>query len=275
MKKYFIRNPSLTVLTNDGECYLSIKGASRPVKIACRPLLLRVLQEASKPIPEDLINELGHSTIQTLLDNKILLSGDLKTLHKFTAGFTTKEKKIDHLLLCISGAIGSYNAVQEALGLLRHFAGEIDVILTSSAEKFVSKETFTYFGIKTWTDAFAIKEGSGIPHIQLGQKTDLILVWPTSANTAFKLAHGSCNDLLSLAIAASKAPVVLVPGMNEVMWNSPAVQRNMEQLRQDGYYIIEPTTGLEANDLSSNTMYGCPGAQGTDLINLLNFIIKK
>lgn len=275
MKKYFIRNPSLTVMTKNGECYLHIKGASRPFKMACQPSLLKLLQDASDPISEDLIKGLEKSTIQSLLDNKIILSGDVKTLRNFAPDFKAKEKRIKHLLLCVSGAIGSFTAVQEALGLLRHFAEEIDVILTPSAEKFVSKDAFSYFGIKTWTDAFDMKGGNGIPHIQLAQKTDLILVWPTSANTAFKLAHGACNDLLSLAVAASKAPVVLVPGMNEEMWNRPAVQRNMEQLRQDGYFIIEPTVGLEVNDLSSGAMYGCPGAQGMDLINILNFIIKK
>lgn len=91
-----------------------------------------------------------------------------------------------------------------------------------------------------------------MPHIQLTRWAQLLLIMPASANTLGKAAHGLCDDLTSLCIISSRSPVVFVPSMNEVMWDKPAVQRNVQQLREvHGYHVIEPTTGYEVSDLSA------------------------
>ena len=60
-----------------------------------------------------------------------------------------------------------------------------------------------------------------------------------------KLASGACSDLVSLIVAATKAPVVVAPSMNPEMWTHPAIQRNVAQLRADGVWVIEPGLGFE------------------------------
>ncbi|MGZ4111247.1 MAG: flavoprotein, partial [Tumebacillaceae bacterium] len=56
-----------------------------------------------------------------------------------------------------------------------------------------------------------------------------------------KIANGIADDLLSLAAMAAKCPVVVVPNMNEHMYNRGAVQRNLRTLVEDGYFVIEPS----------------------------------
>lgn len=79
----------------------------------------------------------------------------------------------------------------------------------------------------------------------------MILVMPASANTVHRLAVGSCSDLLSLVVAATKAPVVIAPTMNPSMFNCPAIKRNINQLRMDGYYVMEPGLAIEVSHGSS------------------------
>src|SRR5262249_61946074 len=75
-----------------------------------------------------------------------------------------------------------------------------------------------------------------------------------------RIADGTCSDLLSLTVAATAAPVVIVPVMNSAMWNCAAVQRNAERLRQDGMYVVEPSLIFKATTvLDGDVMYGGPG----------------
>jgi phosphopantothenoylcysteine synthetase/decarboxylase len=86
---------------------------------------------------------------------------------------------------------------------------------------------------------------ANVPHIHLARSADLVVVIPASAHTIHKLATGACSDLISLIVSATTAPVVLVPSMNRAMWEHWAVVQNLEQLRANGVFIIEPTTGVE------------------------------
>src|SRR3989442_15074440 len=81
--------------------------------------------------------------------------------------------------------------------------------------------------------------------MHLAKRAELVLVLPATARTLFRLAHGVCDDLLSLVVCATEAPVVVVPSMNPVMWRNPAVQRNVDLLRRGGRFIVEPGPGWE------------------------------
>src|SRR5262249_5015047 len=58
-----------------------------------------------------------------------------------------------------------------------------------------------------------------------------------------KFANGIADDFLSSTYLASNAPVMVAPAMNVTMWNHPATQRNIETLRKDGVYFVEPISG--------------------------------
>ena len=87
-------------------------------------------------------------------------------------------------------------------------------------------------------------------HVHLASRAEIIAVIPASAHALQRLATGACSDLLSLTVAATKAPVVLFPAMNANMWRHRAIARNVAQLRADGCYVVEPGPGFEVSTIT-------------------------
>jgi phosphopantothenoylcysteine synthetase/decarboxylase len=141
------------------------------------------------------------------------------------------------------------------------FQNHLDVVLTEAAQKFVTRDLLESYGIRTWVDAFERRNDIYVPHVHLARSADCVLVMPASANSLHRFADGACTDLLSLLVAATHAPVVLAPAMNDAMWNNGAIQRNLQLLRADGMYVIEPTIIFGAADFASHggPMYGGHG----------------
>jgi phosphopantothenoylcysteine decarboxylase/phosphopantothenate--cysteine ligase len=85
-------------------------------------------------------------------------------------------------------------------------------------------------------------------HIDLTRDADAILIAPCSADFLFKLAHGATDDLLSTLCLARPhhVPLLVAPAMNVEMWDKPATQRNVAQLREDGVCIFGPAAGSQA-----------------------------
>ncbi|MBK7858811.1 MAG: methyltransferase domain-containing protein [Archangiaceae bacterium] len=83
------------------------------------------------------------------------------------------------------------------------------------------------------------------PHINLAEWAEAVVVCPASATTLSRLARGDCSDLVSALAVATSAPVVLMPSMNAAMYEAPAVQRNLELLRDDGFHVVLPGFGHE------------------------------
>jgi phosphopantothenoylcysteine decarboxylase/phosphopantothenate--cysteine ligase len=87
-----------------------------------------------------------------------------------------------------------------------------------------------------------------VPHINLAEWADAVLVCPTSATTLLRIASGDCSDLVSAIAISTRAPVVLMPSMNSAMYESPSVRRNVDRLRRDGFHMIQPGYGHEVAD---------------------------
>jgi hypothetical protein len=138
------------------------------------------------------------------------------------------------------------------------FHSQLDLILTQAALHFTTRDFFEGYGIRTWVDAFERRDDIHVPHVALGQSADCLLVMPASAACCKRLATGACADLISLTVAATTAPVIIAPAMNTAMWNHPAVQRNVQRLREDGMYVIEPTLIFSAAELvhHGTSIYG-------------------
>ena len=86
-------------------------------------------------------------------------------------------------------------------------------------------------------------------HINLSREADAILVAPASADFMAKLLHGRADDLLSLMCLArpiAQVPLMLAPAMNREMWQHPATQRNMAQLKADGAFVLDVGQGEQA-----------------------------
>ena len=157
------------------------------------------------------------------------------------------------VIVGVSGGIAAYKAVS----VVREFVlrgADVTVIPTASALKFV--------GLPTWeaisrnpvpTDIFdGVAE---VRHVSLGQKADLIVLAPATAQTLASVAGGFAGDLLGTTLLASTAPVVIAPAMHTEMWQNAAVQANVALLQQRGMIIVGPEVGaLTGKDVGVGRM---------------------
>src|SRR5678809_504589 len=145
--------------------------------------------------------------------------------------------------LGVSGGIAAYKAV-EVMRLLQKSGCEVSVAMTKHATEFVQPLTFRALTDKhVIVDDYDPANPDPIAHINFSQQIDLLLIVPATANIIAKFANGVADDFLSSTYLASNAPVLIAPAMNTSMWENPATQRNLRQLRADGVYFVEPDAG--------------------------------
>ena len=151
-----------------------------------------------------------------------------------------------NILFGITGSIAAFKAAGWVHALAKEEA-RVTVVMTRSATRFVSSLTFAALsGNRVYADMFAEGENEAMAHITLPQTTDIVLVAPATAQTIARLAHGMADDLLSTAVLASNVPVVVCPAMNSNMLAHPATQRNLDTLKELGYVVVDPDSGLLA-----------------------------
>jgi phosphopantothenoylcysteine decarboxylase/phosphopantothenate--cysteine ligase len=145
--------------------------------------------------------------------------------------------------LGVCGGIAAYKAVEVLRGLQR--AGcTVRVAMTKRACEFVQPLTFRALsGSHVIVDDYAPDNPDPIAHITFSQTVDLLVVAPATANIIAKFANGVADDFLSSTYLACTAPVLIAPAMNTTMWEHPATQRNLQQLRADGVRFVEPDAG--------------------------------
>ena len=152
-----------------------------------------------------------------------------------------------HIVLGVCGSIACYKAADLASKLVQAGA-VVDVVLTESAQKFVTPFTFrSLTGRAPYTDMFEPVTDTGEEHVALSRRADLIIVAPATATTMAKLAHGLADDMLSLAVLATKAPVLVAPAMDSQMWAAAATQENLDTLRSRGVEFVGPESGRLAS----------------------------
>lgn len=148
-----------------------------------------------------------------------------------------------NIVLGVSGGIAVYKSV-ELLRLLVKEGAKVRVIMTKYAQAFVGELTFKALsGLAVCTDLFEKSDDASIRHIDWAEQADAVVIAPATANIIGKLANGIADDALSTFMMAVTCPVVLCPSMNTNMFESKAVQRNLETLRSDGYFVVEPESG--------------------------------
>ncbi len=150
------------------------------------------------------------------------------------------------ILLGVTGGIAAYKAA-ELTRLLVKAGHEVQVVMTEAATHFVGPATFQALsGKPVLTRLWDGDAGNGMAHIEVSRASDIILISPASANFIAKLAHGLADDLLSTLCLARACPLAVAPAMNKQMWDNPATQRNLAQLRLDGVTLFEPASGAQA-----------------------------
>ena len=147
------------------------------------------------------------------------------------------------IIVAVCGGIAAYKVADVVSKLVQLGAG-VTVVMTKEAQKFVGPLTFEALsGRKVRTDTFDLADSSDPQHIGLTERADLMLVAPATANAIAKVAHGICDELVSLMISASACPVVFAPAMNDRMWANPIAQENVTKPQALGYRFIGPEPG--------------------------------
>ena len=145
--------------------------------------------------------------------------------------------------LGVTGGIAAYKAIEILRGLQRNGC-EVRVAMTRHACEFIQPLTFKALsGSYVLVDDYSPDNPDPIAHITFSQSIDLFVIAPATANTLGKLANGVADDFITTTYLACNAPVLIAPAMNTVMWQHPATQRNIQKLRADGVFIIDPDEG--------------------------------
>ena len=149
------------------------------------------------------------------------------------------------VLVGITGAIAAYK-ICELIRLFKKNNANVKVVVTPNALNFVTKTTLESLSQNAVDiEQFDIKEYKP-EHIALTDEVDIFVIAPASANTIAKMALGICDNLLTSTFCAFKKPVVIAPCMNTNMWENPAVEKNIETLKNRRIKVIEPDTGFLA-----------------------------
>jgi len=148
-----------------------------------------------------------------------------------------------NVLLGITGGIAAYKAADLA-SKLRQNGLNVTAVMTAAARQFVTARTFQYITgnpvvVSLWEPA----GGFDPDHVAISEAASVAVVAPATANIIGKLANGIADDALSTILMAFDGPLIIAPAMNTQMYNNPAVQRNLQILRERGARQVGPGTG--------------------------------
>ncbi|MEO9574835.1 MAG: bifunctional phosphopantothenoylcysteine decarboxylase/phosphopantothenate--cysteine ligase CoaBC [Lentilitoribacter sp.] len=147
------------------------------------------------------------------------------------------------ILLILTGGIAAYKGL-DLIRRLRERGAAVTPVLTRAAEQFVTPLSVSALaGEKVYRDLFNLTDEAEMGHIQLSRSADLILVAPATADIMAKMAHGRADDLASTLLLATDTSVMVAPAMNVRMWDHPATQRNLAQIKSDGVSVVGPNKG--------------------------------
>lgn len=178
--------------------------------------------------------------------------------------------KDKNIVLGVTGSIACYKSAILA-SLLVQKGANVDVIMTSGAQKFMHPSTFR--GItkgNVVTDLFDANSPLGIDHIALAQK-DAVVIAPATANTIAKMAHGFSDDPLTCTVLATTGPIVVAPAMETHMYQNFIVQENIQKLKENGMIIVGPEKGY----LASGTTGVGRMTEPLDILNHLNIVLGE
>jgi phosphopantothenoylcysteine decarboxylase/phosphopantothenate--cysteine ligase len=181
-----------------------------------------------------------------------------------------------HILLGVTGGVAAYKAPELVRALGREGA-LVSVLMTKHAQRFATIDALRAVRrgpvLSDLFEPAALADGPWFPetpkshlayaHIGMAREADLVLVAPATANILAKLAHGAADDLLSTALLATRAPVLMAPAMNTAMWEHAAVQANVATLLRRGVRFVGPESGELAD-----------GEQGMGRMAMIELIVS-
>jgi SAM-dependent methyltransferase/3-polyprenyl-4-hydroxybenzoate decarboxylase len=200
---------------------------------------------------ESLAGELGER--RAIVEQVIELLAEATAIaHAATAPTAaTTPRHGANVVVGISGAIAASHAPALVAALQRR-GHTVEVALTPTAQRFVAVDALTAILQRApHTSLWPAVAHAPVPHVALAQWADLVVIYPASATTIARLAGGDFSDLVAAIALTTRAPVLVVPSMNDAMLDAPAVQRNLARLREDGHAILHGVPSTEVADAPS------------------------
>lgn len=149
------------------------------------------------------------------------------------------------VIIGVTGGIAAFKTAALVSQLVKADV-DVTVVMTHASHHFVGAATLTALsGKRVHTELFDDAMPLGA-HIELARRANLLCVVPASADFMAKAAQGLADDLLSTLYLAFTGDVMICPAMNKEMWAHPAVQRNVQQLVEDGVRMIGPDSGWQS-----------------------------
>jgi phosphopantothenoylcysteine decarboxylase / phosphopantothenate---cysteine ligase len=175
-----------------------------------------------------------------------------------------------HIIVGVTGGIAAYKSCELVRFIIKN-GGQVTVIVTENAQKFVTPLTFeTLSKNKVITKMFDQPDTYEIEHISLSEKCDLAVIAPATANIIAKYTAGFCDDFLSTFLISCKSPKLFAPAMNTSMWENPVTRKNLKTLQGLGINIIEPDTGELACDTIGKGRMAEPSKIFEKIVDLLS-----
>ena len=150
------------------------------------------------------------------------------------------------IVLGITGGIAAYK-IPELIRQLTAADHRVITVVTDAATRFVTRTTLAAVsGEPVHQSLWDESADRAMGHIELAREADILVVAPATADILAKFAHGFADDLLSTIYAATDAPVLVAPAMNQQMFNHAPTQRNLAQLKAEGVHVVGPNSGDQA-----------------------------
>jgi phosphopantothenoylcysteine decarboxylase/phosphopantothenate--cysteine ligase len=153
-------------------------------------------------------------------------------------GIEGSELQGKKIVLCITGSVAAYRAIDLARLLIRH-SGDVHAVMTESTASMLLNPELVKWA--TGNDVVTKLTGN-LEHITLADygMSDLIIVYPCTANTLGKVAAGiddtPVTSILSVALG-SKIPIIVAPAMHDAMYENIFVKRNVGKLKEHMIFI--------------------------------------
>jgi len=247
--------------------------------------LLRRLSGASAAVARDLLEQLRvprepRELLSGIAGKRRRLASEILTMlkaagvvvepaHLARPGIARSSAESARVVLALTGGVVAAHAPALTEMLLGRGL-RVRVAATPSALRFVSAlalEALTHEPVvrSRWPS----DTRNMVPHLELARWADVVVVYPATATTLSRIARGDCSSIVSALAISARAPVILVPAMNVAMFDAPSVQRNLAQLRQDGFVIVHPSLGYEVAAAPSERTLGYGAAPTVQSVALV------
>ena len=147
-----------------------------------------------------------------------------------------------NILLCVCASVAIYKSC-ELVRILKKSGHNVKIIISESASKMISAELFEAI---SGNEVF-VRDSGKMEHISLVRWCEVLVICPATASTIGKVANGIGGTLmLDSLLAKGDIPTIIAPAMNIEMWKNAFVRENIAKLKNNGFQIIEPQSGVLA-----------------------------